>query len=427
MDKRISPSRRFSGTTRVPGDKSISHRALIFGALAKGRTEVTGLLDSGDVRSTEACLRALGVTIERKGDRIFVEGVGTRGFRKPSSTLDCGNSGTTLRTLMGVLAGQSFDTELSGDHSLVKRPMKRVAEPLSKMGARIRLSPGDTAPLKIEGAPLHAIEYELKVASAQVKTAILLAGLCAEGTTVLRGELASRDHTERMLPYFGVKLTHAAGSLSIAGGQELRAAPVQVPGDPSSAAFWCAAACLVPSGEVEIEGVSLNPTRTGFHRVLERMGAKVEEEIKDKDCEPVGIVRVSAPNGLRATEIRPDEVPSLVDEIPLVAILATQAKGTTIVRGAKELRVKETDRIEAVATNLRALGIQIETFPDGFSIVGPQPLSGGSIDSFDDHRIAMAFSIAALIARDPILIRKAECVGISFPTFFEDLGRLTRG
>ncbi len=420
----LSRAARFGGRPRLPGDKSISHRGLILGALAEGRTEVVDLLESGDVQSTARCLRALGVAIAREGASTFVDGIGGRGFSTPEGVLDCGNSGTTMRVLMGVLAGRGVAATLTGDASLVRRPMRRVAEPLVRMGARFDLTNGDCAPLTVHGTRLHGIDYALKIASAQIKTAILLAGISASGRTRVTGEVGSRDHTERLLPHFGGAVEVAPGRVEVPGDQRLRAARVHVPGDPSTAAFWMAAACLVPGGHVELERVSLNPTRTGFLRVLERMGADVRVEVTEAHPEPVGrmVVRQGA---LRGVVVAPDEVPSLIDELPMLAVLASQAEGETSVSGAEELRVKETDRIEAVATNLRAMGGRIETRPDGFVVEGGGALRGAAIDSFHDHRIAMAFSIAALVADGETVVHGSECVGISYPAFFDTLRDLT--
>jgi 3-phosphoshikimate 1-carboxyvinyltransferase len=420
----ISRAAKLTGAPVIPGDKSISHRSLILGALAEGRTEVTDLLESEDVRSTARCLSAMGVRLHTEGAVTLIDGIGARGFAPPSDPLDCGNSGTTMRVLMGVLAGRAHRATLTGDGSLVKRPMRRVAEPLRRMGAKLELTGGDFAPLTVIGAPLHGIEYALPVASAQVKTAIIMAALSAEGVTHLRGEIHSRDHTERMLADFGVVVERDDSVISILGGQRLRAARVEVPGDPSTAAFWMGAASLVPGARVQLHGVSLNPTRIGFLRVLERMGARVVTEPTSRAAEPVGRIEVSA-QALRGATVARAEVPSLIDELPLLAVIASQAEGRTVVEGAEELRVKETDRLEAVATNLRAMGGSIEVRADGYVIDGPQRLRGARMSSFHDHRIAMAFSIAGLVADGQTTIDDAECVAISYPAFFETLRALT--
>lgn len=421
----VSRARRFQGSPAVPGDKSISHRGLIFGALAEGRTEVSGLLESDDVQSTARCLQQLGVRIARDGGRTLIDGIGERGFSSPADVLDCANSGTTMRTLMGVLAGAGVTATMTGDASLVRRPMKRVAEPLRLMGARFDLTDGDFAPLTVRSAKLHGIEYRLKTASAQIKTAIILAALSAEGTTVLSGEIHSRDHTERMLGHFGISLSATKEAIVIGGGQQLRAAPVRVPGDPSTAAFWMGAASIIPGARIELDDISLNPSRIGFLRALQRMGADIAIEVTTERPEPVGRV-IAMPGALRGVKISADEVPALIDELPLLAVLATQAHGVTEVEGAEELRVKESDRIEAMAVGLRAMGAEIEVREDGYRIEGPQKLKGADIQSFDDHRIAMAFSIAGLVAEGSTTIHGADCVGISYPGFYRTLSELTR-
>lgn len=397
---------------------------MLFGALAEGRTEITGLLESEDVRATRGCLEAMGASVRSEGERIVVEGAGR--LRNPGRTLDCMNSGTTMRLLMGVIAGSRINATLDGDQSLRRRPMRRVAEPLRQMGAHITLAEGDVAPIRIDdAAALHGIEYSLPVASAQVKSALLLAGAFAEGTTVLRGLIHSRDHTERMLPHFGVQVEVRRDEIVIDGGQAWHGASVAVPADPSTAAFWIAAAAVVPASNLELTNILLNPTRTGFIDVLRRMGAHIEVDVEHSEPEPVGTLRVhSAP--LHATTVTGDEIPAMIDEIPLVAVLATYAHGTTAIRGAEELRVKESDRIETVAQNLRAMGARVETLPDGFVIEGPQPLRGARIESHGDHRIAMAFSIAALGARGTTQIDGAECASVSYPKFYETLAELTR-
>ncbi len=419
----VRPTHTFSGSVRVPGDKSISHRALLFGSLAEGTTHIRGLLASDDVLATEGALRALGIAITHAGDRTTVVG-GT--YRTPAVPLDCGNSGTSMRTLLGVLAGRGIACELIGDASLSKRPMARVIEPLRAMGASIAAQPGGLAPLAVAGgSPLTGITYELPVASAQVKTALLLAGLSACGRTELRGKIASRDHTERLLPHFGVELEIGSESIAIAGGQTLRAADIDVPGDPSAAAFWLAAAALVSGASITVTDVSLNPTRLGFVAVLRAMGAHVSMVVRRNAPEPMGDLTVAyAP--LVGIAMDRELNAATIDELPLVAVLATQALGTTIVADAEELRYKESDRIATVVTNLRAMGAVVDERRDGFSITGPQRLSGATVASFDDHRIAMAFAVAALVADGPTTITGSEAVRISYPGFFADLERLTR-
>jgi len=422
----LSSTKKFRGTPVIPGDKSVSHRSLIFGALASGETEVTHLLNSADVNSTASCLRQLGVEILKIGDdKVLVKGCSGFRFKEPSEVLDCGNSGTTMRLLMGVLAGQDLKATLTGDASLNKRPMKRVSEPLSLMGGHFELTGGNFAPLTIKGKPLHGINYDLKIASAQIKTAIMLAALNAQGTTTITGEIHSRDHTERMLNHFGVRVTSDDHQVVVEGGQSLKGNSIRVPGDPSTAAFWLGAASLIPDSLVKMENISLNPSRTGFAEALKRMGGVVTSKMVIHDPEPMGTMQARG-SRLVGVHIRAEDVPALIDEIPLLAVLATQAHGATIVEGAEELRVKESDRLEAVAQNLRAMGATIEVRKDGFAISGPQKLKGAVIESFHDHRIAMAFSIAALVASGETEIRDSGCVAISYPDFFKTLKSLSR-
>ena len=419
----VAPALRLSGAPAIPGDKSISHRMLMFGALAHGKTHITNLLDSADVRSTRGAIEALGVRVVDVGDAVVVHGRGAEGLREPAGVLDCGNSGTTMRLMAGLLAALPFASRLDGDDSLRSRPMRRVAEPLRALGATIELGPGDRAPIVVRGGKLRAARYDLPMPSAQVKSALLLAALGAEGETVIGGELSGRDHTERLLAHFGVDLG-VGGTLRLRGGQKLDAADLRVPGDPSSAAFWLAAATIVRGSAVQLNGVGINPTRMGFVRVLDRMGAKITVTPSDGECEPVGTLLAEHAE-LRATTIAADEVPALIDELPLIAVLATFATGVTEVRGAKELRVKESDRIEAVAVNLRAMGAEVDVLDDGFRIAGPQALHGAAIRTFGDHRIAMAFAIAALGASSPTTIDDAACVAISYPSFFATLRYVT--
>jgi 3-phosphoshikimate 1-carboxyvinyltransferase len=395
------------------------------GALSAGRSEVLDILDGGDVQSTARCLRALGVKITQKDNLTLIDGIGASGFLKPNEILDCGNSGTTMRVMMGVLSGRNIEASLTGDQSLVKRPMKRVAEPLRLMGAQFKLTNENFAPLTVTGTRIHGIHYDLKIASAQIKTAIIMAALTAEGTTKITGEIGSRDHTERLLPHFGVKIEVNSESISILGGQTLTPNRVVVPGDPSTAAFWVGTASIIPNSKIEMHNISLNPTRTGFLEVLKRMGVKIRTEITSEHPEPVGSIYVES-GTLVGTEVFKEEIPSLIDEIPLLAVIATQAKGVTIVHGAEELRVKESDRLEAVATNLRSMGANLEVYPDGFRIEGMQKLSGASLPTFHDHRIAMAFSVAGLVADGDTIIEDAECASISYPGFYDTLKELTQ-
>lgn len=426
--QKLTKVKKFKGQPQIPGDKSVSHRSLIFAALApSGTTEIENILESGDVQSTARCLSQMGVMISKKNNKTYVEGLGPERFRSPKEILDCGNSGTTMRLLMGLLSSiEGFEAELTGDESLVKRPMKRVAEPLRQMGADIKMTNDNFAPLKIRGKKLRGINYNLKIASAQIKTAIILAGLYAEGETIIDGEIHSRDHTERMLSHYGVNLVKSdSEKVKIQGGAEFKSCKIKVPGDPSTAAFWLAGASLIEGSDLLLKDVSLNQTRTGFIRVLQKMGGHVETRITSENPEPIGEVRCQFAK-LKGVEIDEKEIPSLIDELPIFSVLASQAQGRTRVTGAEELRVKETDRIEALATNLRKMGIAIETTPDGFIIEGPQKLSGAILDSFHDHRIAMAFSIAALVAEGTTTIENSDCVAISYPDFFKTLKELTQ-
>ncbi|MDO9184314.1 MAG: 3-phosphoshikimate 1-carboxyvinyltransferase [Bacteriovorax sp.] len=425
MKNIISRSKVFSGKPIIPGDKSISHRGLILGALASGTSEVIDILEGEDVQSTAHCLRELGVEINSIGNKTFIKGIGDKGFKNPNKILDCGNSGTTMRVMMGVLAGRPVTATLTGDSSLVKRPMKRVSEPLLLMGANFKLTNENYAPLIVTGGIIYGIDYHLKIASAQIKTAIIMAAISAEGSTRIHGEIGSRDHTEKLLPHFGIDIKTTDKEIIISGGQSLKANTVKVPGDPSTAAFWIGAASIIPGATIDLDNISLNPTRIGFMNVLKRMGADIQMDILTTHPEPVGSIHVSF-RGLVGTTISKDEIPSLIDEIPLIAVLATQATGITIIRGAEELRVKESDRLEAVATNLRAMGCEIEVFEDGFKIEGPQKLTGCEIQTFHDHRIAMAFSIAGLVADKETTIQNSECVAVSYPNFYETLAQLTK-
>ncbi len=424
MKQTITRALNFKGTPKIPGDKSISHRGLILGALASGKSEVIDILEGEDVQSTARCLRELGVTITKKDNVTTIEGIGLKGFQNPKGDLDCGNSGTTMRVMMGVLAGRNITETLTGDQSLVRRPMKRVSEPLRLMGANFELTNENFAPLTVTGGKIHGIDYDLKIASAQIKTAIIMAALTAEGRTRILGEIGSRDHTERLLPHFGVKIETSPTEINIMGGQTLTPNVVKVPGDPSTAAFWIGAASMIHNSTLELENISLNETRIGCIRVLQRMGAAIDTEITTEKPEPVGKVRVKFAS-LQGVTISKEEVPSLIDELPLLAVIASQANGVTEVHGAEELRVKESDRLEAIASNLRAMGGTIEVFPDGFRIEGPQKLHGADIQSVHDHRIAMAFSVAGLVATGETTIHDSECVAISYPGFYEALKGLT--
>ena len=424
----IAPARRLRGRLSVPGDKSIAHRYALLGALAEGRSTITHFAPGADCRSTLACLRGLGVEVHEGPDgTVTLLGRGFAQLRSPSAPLDAGNSGTTMRLLAGVLAGLPFTTTLVGDASLSRRPMRRVMAPLERMGARIEAVDGHP-PLSIHGARLHAISHEPETPSAQVKSAVLLAGLHAEGTTSVLEPAATRDHTERALRAFGARVDVDGRRVSVIGEQQrLTGQTLSVPGDFSSAAFWFVAAAALPGSRIDVEDVGLNPTRTALLGVLRRFGARVQvEETASSAGEPRGFVSVEY-DRTETLEIAPDEVPGLIDELPAIAALAAHG-GQVTVRGAGELRVKESDRIAALVAGFRALGIDAEEQADGFVIGGPsggapRP-SGGRADARGDHRMAMAFAIAALGAERPSTIDGSDVVAISYPGFFETLGRL---
>ena len=418
----VEPATGLRGDLRVPGDKSISHRALLLGALADGVSEIRGLGRSADTMSTAAAVRALGagVELDLDDDVIRVTGVGLRGLTPPAGPVDCGNAGTLMRLISGILVGQHGRFELIGDASLSGRPQERIARPLREMGASIETVDGH-APLTIVGGPLRAIRYELPVASAQVKSAVLLASLFVEEgpTTVVEPE-ATRDHTERMLRAAGVRVDRVGKAISVWPPERLAPFTIEVPGDFSSAAPFLLAAALVPGSELRVHGVDVNPTRIGFLHVLERMGARISVyNRRVVGGEPVADIEVAS-SELVATQIEPVEVPLLVDELPLFAVAAACARGNSVVTGAEELRAKETDRIETVVTALRALGVRITEFPDGFRVHGvPARLRGGVVRSAGDHRIAMLGAIAGLISKDGVRIDDAEAVAVSFPAFFD--------
>ncbi len=426
MELEIKPGGALRGTVCVQGDKSVSHRTLICGAIAEGQTRIHNLCPGRDVLSTVACLRQLGAEIEVNGTEAVVQGVGARGLQAPPAVLDAGNSGTTMRLLAGVLAGQPFAATITGDASLQQRPMARVIEPLTLMGAHIECRPGGLAPLRVHGARLRAISYTMPVASAQVKSAVLLAGLYAEGKTEVVEPTPTRDHTERLLPRFGARVLVAGNRVAVHGPVRLRGGTVVVPGDLSSAAFLVAAAAVLPGSCLRVAGVGVNPTRTGAIDVLRMMGARIALEQEHTDGEPTADLLVEA-GQLQGAEIGGELVPRLIDELPVLAVAATQAHGVTRIHGAKELRVKESDRIRAVAVNLQTMGAEVEELPDGLVIPGPQRLRGAVVDSFGDHRIAMSFAVAGLLADGSTRIHGAECVDISFPGFFALLEELRRG
>lgn len=425
-DWKIEKAQTVHAELTVPGDKSISHRAIMLAALSNGRGEVTGFLPGEDCLSTMKAFQQLGVTIERPEDTtVIIEG--RRGkFTAPKGDIDCGNSGTTMRLLCGILAAQPFRSRLVGDASLSKRPMKRVIDPLTQMGAKITAE-GErgSAPLVIEGGPLKGIDYKSPVASAQVKSAILLAGLFAKGTTSVTEPELSRDHTERMFAWHLLRPKKNGLTVSVLGGQSLESRDFAVPGDISSAAFWLVMAAAQPGSHLLVKNVGLNPARTGVLAVLIRMGAHVSEIVETNDCEPCGTVEVRGTK-LRATTIGGAEIPNVIDELPILSVAAALAEGRTIIKDAHELRVKETDRIAAVARNLRAFGVHVDEREDGMEIEGGAELHGANVESYGDHRIAMAFAVLASFAHGPSFIRDTDCVNTSYPGFYDTLKKLAK-
>ena len=425
------PARSLQGVVQVPGDKSISHRALLFGAIAEGTTRITGLLPAEDPLSTAACLRAMGVTISaiEAGQLVSVEGVGLDGLREPEDVLDCGNSGTTMRLMLGLLAGRAGrHVVLTGDGSLRRRPMQRVGGPLAQMGALISgRSGGNLAPLAIQGQQLRGATIRTPVASAQVKSALVLAALTATGDTTVIEPVQSRDHSERMLRAFGAQLSVGGPGLTevtVTPGASLRGQDVIVPGDISSAAFWLVAGAITPGADLTVQNVGLNPSRTGVLDVLAQMGARIELlNGREVAGEPVGDLRVTH-GPLQAFTIGAELIPRLVDEIPVLAVAACYAEGMSRVSGAEELRVKETDRLAVMARQLGAMGARIEEFADGLTIEGGVPLHGAEVDSETDHRVAMSLAVAAQVAHGPTQLHRPEAAAVSYPGFWEDLERL---
>lgn len=433
MRIRVVPPRRFHGEVTVPGDKSVSHRAALVGALAAGRTEVTGFLEGEDCLNTIRAVRALGVEVTRKGPgHYLIDGAGLGGLQEPDSVVDCGNSGTTARLLIGVLAGQPFWTVLTGDESLRGRPMDRVAAPLRRMGATVvGRRGGSRMPLAVGGArPLRALHHESPVASAQVKSAVLLAGLWADGPVTVTEPAPSRDHTERMLASFGVRLTSGGRSVTITPGQELRGQPIAVPGDISSAAFLLVAGVTVPDASVTVKGVGVNPTRTGLLEALQAMGAVVSRAdaapAVPAGGEPAADLRVTATR-LRGAPVGGDLIPRLIDEIPALAVAACVADGVTRVQDAGELRVKESDRIRAIARELGRMGAHVGELPDGLEIRGGRRLSGARVASGGDHRMAMALVVAGLLADGETVVEDTDCIATSFPGFVQAVNDLAGG
>ncbi|MDQ3220446.1 MAG: 3-phosphoshikimate 1-carboxyvinyltransferase [Acidobacteriota bacterium] len=426
---KIIAAKYIRGTLELPGDKSISHRAAILSAMAQGNTQVQNFAASADCASTLKCLEALGVEINRDDSTVVIKGVGKQGLRKPETALDCGNSGTTMRLLTGVLAGQNFDSVLVGDESLQKRPMKRVIDPLRLMGAEIDAE-GNNAPLRIFGKkPLRQIDFELPVASAQIKSCIMLAALNAQGETSVFEPTPTRDHTERMLRWFGVKVSEAVVNgvkkITVSGDANLTAKDLSVPADVSSAAFFIVAAAFLDGSEIILPNVGINPTRSAVIEVLGRLGADISISDRREICnEPVGKLIItgkkSVPNGRGSNLLSGPVIANLIDEIPILAVAGTQVDGGLEIRNASELRIKESDRISAVVENLRKMNASVEEFEDGLR-VEKSYLKGATVDSFGDHRIAMAFAVAGLLADGETEILGAECAAISFPGFFDTL------
>ena len=422
---RIKRAPRIEAEITVSGDKSISHRAVMIASLANGPCVLRGFSRSADCMNTVVAMRALGIKIEQPEPETLIVHGNKRRLSAPNEPINCGNSGTTMRLLAGLLAGQSFKSRLVGDGSLSKRPMDRIIDPLRLMGARIKADgEHETAPLQIEGAPLHGIKYALPMASAQLKSALLFAGLFAKGKTTVLEPVPTRNHTELMLNYFLVRTHLDEDGVSVFGDHVPESRDFSIPGDISSAAFWLVGAAAQPGGHLLVRDVGLNETRTGILGVLVRMGAKVREAIEDvEQVEPRGIVEVTGAN-LKGTVIQGKEIPHLIDELPILAVAGALARGTTMIRHAKELRVKETDRIAAIAHNLRSMGAQVVELSDGLEIHGRAPLHGARLSSFGDHRIAMAFAVAGLFAEGETVIRDVDCVATSYPGFEKALSEI---
>jgi len=418
--------RNLKGNISVPGDKSISHRSLILGSIAQRETRIYNFLSSLDCLRTLECMRALGVEIKRSSNNsLKIKGKGLYGLQESKDILDVGNSGTTIRLLTGLLSGQDFYSILNGDDSIRKRPMKRVVEPLRSMGADIwGRKDGHFAPLSVRGNKLNPLHYTLPIASAQVKSALLLAGLYATGETVIREPLSTRDHTERMLEIMQADIKISPLEIKLMGGKELRGTDIFIPGDISSAAYFIAAASVLEGSQITIKQVGVNPARTGIIEMLNKMGAKIDTlNYQIKSNEPQANLKVEC-SELKGIEIKKEKVPLLIDELPLLAVVATQARGKTVVSGAKELRVKETDRIRAIVSELKKMGADIEEKEDGFIVEGPSKLKGVVCESYNDHRIVMSLAVAALLAEGKTVIKNTECIDISFPGFKDTLQKL---
>ena len=424
---KLSKVSHLRGEITVPGDKSISHRSVMFGSIAKGTTKIHNFLEGADCLSTISCFRNMGIEIENKNGIVTVHGNGLRGLKAPNCVLDCGNSGTTTRLISGILAPQHFDVTLTGDESIQKRPMKRIMEPLSLMGADITSDHNNgCAPLTIRGKQLHGIHYHSKVASAQVKSSILLAGLYADGETTVTEPKLSRNHTELMLRFFGADVKTAGTTTTVHPADELYGNKIHVPGDISSSVYFVAAGLIIPNSEILIRNVGINPTRDGLIRVCKAMGADITLLNENHEySEPTADILVRTSN-LRGTVIEGDIIPTMIDELPTVALMACFAEGTTIIRDAAELKVKESNRIAIMVQNLTAMGADVEETEDGMIIHGGKPLHGAVVETKKDHRIAMTFAVAALAADGETEILDAECVDISYPEFYRDLAALAR-
>ncbi len=426
MELVLEKTNKLKGSIFVPGDKSISHRSLILGSIAQGEMRIYNFLNSLDCLSSLECMRALGVEIKRgNNDSLKIKGKGLYGLEEPRDVLDVENSGTTMRLLAGLLSGQNFYSVLNGDNSIRKRPMKRVVEPLRLMGANIwGREDGHFTPLSIKGSQLNPFQYTLPVASAQVKSALLLAGLYAKGETVIKEPLSTRDHTERMLEIMQADIKISSPEITIKGGIELKSTDIFIPGDISSAAYFITAASILKDSQIIIKQVGVNPTRIGIIEILNKMGAKIDIlNYQIKSNEPQADLKIEY-SELKRVEINQEDVPSLIDELPLIAVAATQAQGKTVVSGAKELRVKETDRIKAIVSELKKMSADIEEKEDGFVVRGPSKLKGAVCESYNDHRIAMSLAIAALLAEGKTVIKNSECIDISFPGFEKTLQKL---
>ncbi|MBC1306600.1 3-phosphoshikimate 1-carboxyvinyltransferase [Listeria booriae] len=420
----VTNKQGLNGTIRVPGDKSISHRSIMFGALANGTTTVSNFLKGEDCLSTIGVFRALGVQIEEFPDKIVVHGTGWDGLKRPDETLDVENSGTTIRLMLGILSGRPFDATLEGDASIAKRPMGRVMLPLREMGAIFEAKDANFAPVKVTGTKLQPMTYTLPVASAQVKSAIIFAALQADGETTIIEKEKTRDHTEQMIRQFGGAITTDGLTIRVNGGQEFQGQNVVVPGDISSAAFFIVAGLIIPNSKIRLENVGLNPTRTGIIDVVKEMGGKITVEQTSKaGDEPAGTVIVET-SDLKGIEIGGDIIPRLIDELPVIALLASQATGQTVIKDAEELKVKETNRIDAVVTELSKMGVALVGTDDGMIIEGNQTLHGATVQSYGDHRMGMMLQVAALLADSDVTLEKAEAINVSYPSFFEDVASL---